>query len=429
MKTKVIGIYIIMLLIVSSIFPLLGLSVKGINSEIFLPPPLSVTMTYRDAIQSRCSVRTFHMNEPVEDDILSTVLWAAYGYRDDGSRTILGIDDYYSSIIYVFREDGTYTYNPFNHSLVLFSEEDLRNTVNANHQAPIQLGLVWNQSVNSDSNYSVIEMGAIGQNIYFITKALGLGTVTAAQTGFDEIGLPDNQVGRIVMPLGYPNEPPILEYHPNLISLLPRLQDSPVNVTTAIKERIEEETYTGELTQQELSQLLWASYGFSYFMDITHASENHVERHRTLPSAICQYPLTMYVVTDSAIFRYFPHILKLNPYSPRPFYSPRWEFPVVSFLLPVRLGDHRAEIAQATEQSDIALAPLMIISVLPASSLFPTHWYWYFEAGASAHNVMLEATILDLHAGIVKPTDLSSIKSILRLNEDSLPLIFVSIGE
>jgi len=77
MKTKVIGIFIIMLLIVSSIFPMPGLSVKGINSEIFLPPPLSVTMTYRDAIQSRCSVRTFHMNEPIEDDILSTVLWAS----------------------------------------------------------------------------------------------------------------------------------------------------------------------------------------------------------------------------------------------------------------------------------------------------------------------------------------------------------------
>ena len=42
---------------------------------------------------------------------------------------------------------------------------------------------------------------------------------------------------------------------------------------------------------------------------------------------------------------------------------------------------------------------------------------------------MLEATILDLHAGIVKPADFSSVKSILRLNEDSLPLIIVPVGE
>ena len=42
---------------------------------------------------------------------------------------------------------------------------------------------------------------------------------------------------------------------------------------------------------------------------------------------------------------------------------------------------------------------------------------------------MLESTLLDLHAGIVKPTDLSSVKSILRLNDDYLPLIIVPVGE
>jgi len=421
------SIIAVILLLSTLIIPSIGSSVVESRDDISLPPPLSVNMTFRDSIQSRCSVRSFN-DESVGDEILSTILWTAYGYRDDGSRTIRGIDDYYSSIIYVFREDGTYTYNPLDHSIVLFSEEDLRNTVNANHQAPIQLGLVWNQSMNSDGNYSVIEMGAIGQNVYFITKALGLGTVTAAQAGFDEIGLPDNQVGRIIMPLGYPDEPPILEYYPNLLSLLPRLQDSPVNLTTAIKERIEEETYTGNITQQELSQLLWASYGYSYLIDITESSTNHVERHRTVPSAVCVYPLDMYIVTESAIFRYVPHILHLNPYSLIPFYTPNWEFPVISFLFPIRFGDHRAEIAQASSQQDIASAPLIIIPVLSTSTSY-SQWYWYFEAGASSHNVMLEATLLDLHAGIEKPDDLSLIQSTLRIRRNSIPLIIIPVGE
>ncbi|GAF95321.1 unnamed protein product [marine sediment metagenome] len=181
------------------------------NSEIPLPPPSSVNMTYRDAIFSRCSVRSFKQMETVGDEELSTILWAAYGYRDDGSRTVPGIDDFYSNVIYVFREEAAYTYNPLNHSLVFFREGDLRRTVNWQHRAPIQLGLVWNKNIYSDENYSSIEIGEIGQNIYFMASALGLGTVTAGLTGFDEIDLPDNQVGRIVMPLGYPQKTPVFE--------------------------------------------------------------------------------------------------------------------------------------------------------------------------------------------------------------------------
>jgi len=389
-------------------------------------------MTYRDAIFSRCSVRTFKATpqmEPVGDEELSTILWAAYGYRGDGSRTVHGIGDHYSTIIYVFREEATYTYNPLNHSLVLFLEGDLRRTVNWQHRAPIQLGLVWDKFLNSDENYSSVEIGEIGQNIYFMASALGLGTVTAGLTGFHEIDLPDNQVGRTVMPLGYPQKPPVFEYNPKLISLLPRLQDSNVNLITVIEERSEKNFFDGEIIRQDLSQLLWASYGFSYLIDITESSTNEVQRHRSVPSAGCVYPLVMYAVTDSGIYRYFPHILNLNPYSDSSYFSTNWKFPVVSFLLPIRLGDFRDEIAQASFQPDIASAPLIIISVLSFPSLYPVTWYWYLEAGASAYNVMLEATTLDLHAGIVKTADLSSVKSILRLNEDSLPLIIVPVGE
>lgn len=422
-------IIVVFVLITSSILPMASLSIKGINSEIFLPPPLSVNMTYRDAISSRCSVRRFKQLETVGDEELSTILWAAYGYRDDGSRTVPGIDDLYSTVIYVFRKEGTYTYNPLNHSLVLFSEEDLRSTVNWQHRAPIQLGLVWDKNINSDENYSSVEIGEIGQNIYFMASALGLGTVTAGLTGFDEIDLPDNELGRIVMPLGYPSKTPVFEYKPKLLSLLPRLQDSTVNLKTVIEERREENSFNGKIIRQELSQLLWASYGFSYLIDKTESSTNEVQRHRTVPSAGCVYPLLMYAVTNFGIFRYIPHILHLNPYSDNPYYSTNWEFPVISFLLPIRLGDYRDEIAQASLQPDIASAPLIIISILPSPSLYPVQWYWYYEAGASAYNVMLEATILDLHAGMVKPDDFSSVKSILRLKEDSLPLIFIPVGK
>jgi nitroreductase len=429
MRKKSPVIIVVLILIATSILTMESLSTKAINSEVPLPPSLSVNMSYRDAIFSRCSVRRFKQMEAVSDEELSTVLWAAYGYRDDGSRTVPGLDGLYSTVIYVFREDGTYTYNPLNHSLVLFSEEDLRDTVNWQHRAPIQLGLVWDKDINSDEDYSSVEIGEIGQNIYFMSSALGLGTVTAGLTGFDEIELPDNELGRIVMPLGYPSKTPVFEYSPKVLSLLPRLQDSTENLKTVIEERREGDSFNGKIVRKEMSQLLWAAYGFSYLIDKTDSITNEVQRHRTVPSASCVYPLVMYAVNSFGIFRYFPHILHLNPYSDNPYYSTNWGFPIVSFLFPVRLGDHRAEIAQACLRPDIASAPLTIVSVLPSPSLFPVQWYWYYEAGASAYNVMLEATILGLNAGIVRPVDFSSVKSILRLRNNSLPLIIIPIGE
>ena len=402
--------------------------IKEKHGEIFLPPPLSVNMTYRDAIMSRCSVRAFK-TDSVGDNELSTILWTAYGRRNDGSRTVYGLDDVYSTVIYVFRQEATYTYDSFNHSLVLFEEGDLRSTVNWQHRAPIQLGLVWDTTKNDDANYSTVEMGEIGQNIYFMACALGLSTVTAGLTGFDDINLPENEVGRIVMPLGYPQTPPVLEYDPNLLSFLPKIQDSYQTLTAVIDDRREDASFSGEITREELSQLVWASYGFSYLLDKTGLQTNEVERHRTVPSAACLYPLAMYVITESGIFKYIPHILHLNPYSDNPFYSTNWELPVVSFLLPIRVGDHRDEIAHASSRPEIESAPVIIISVLPLSSTYPVTWYWYFEAGASAYNVMLESTLWDLHAGLVKPTDYTSLRTILRVSNDALPLMIVPIGQ
>jgi hypothetical protein len=72
--------------------------------------------------------------------------------------------------------------------------------------------------------------------------------------------------------------------------------------------------------------------------------------------------------------------------------------------MPVRSGDYREEIAQASSQPDIASSPLILVSTLQFSSSPNVQWYWYLEAGASAYNVMLESTLLNLHAGMVKPT-------------------------
>ncbi|EMR75284.1 nitroreductase [Thermoplasmatales archaeon SCGC AB-540-F20] len=53
------------------------------SNEYLLPNPTAVDMTLMDAIFQRMSVRGY-TDQNVTDEDLSTVLWAAYGYRDDG---------------------------------------------------------------------------------------------------------------------------------------------------------------------------------------------------------------------------------------------------------------------------------------------------------------------------------------------------------
>ena len=102
----------------------IGLKEIKINEK-FLPPPIDVDMILEESIFRRMSVREFK-DEPVNDEDLSTILWAAFGLRDDGKHTISKINNTYSAIIYVLNEEAAYKYNPINHSLVVYKEGDFR---------------------------------------------------------------------------------------------------------------------------------------------------------------------------------------------------------------------------------------------------------------------------------------------------------------
>ena len=55
--------------------------------------------------------------------------------------------------------------------------------------------------------------------------------------------------------------------------------------------------------------------------------------------------------------------------------------------------------------------------------------FWFYEAGASAHNVMLESTALDLSSRIIFPIDAVLINSILELNENYIPSLLIAVGK
>lgn len=432
MKNKIVAIFSCVLLIT------LIINVDGelILNNFDLPLPLSVDMILEESMFRRMSIREF-TDDPITDQELSTILWAAYGVRIDGKQTVSGINNTHAGIIYVMREDAAYKYDPLNHSLIFYKEGDYRNIVGWQYEAPIQLGLCWNTD-EADANYGSAELGQMGQNIYLMANALELGTVVCGQDppAIESLGLPPNEKGLVIMPLGHP----IHEYNfvnkPLWISLLPKIEKSSISLTTALIKRIESTTIDGELTRKIISHILWSSYGFSNFLDKSNQEKNNLKRHRTVPSAHGYYPLKMYVIRSSGIYQYYPNVLtKIYPV-PVGFLG----LPILTYMLKIKNGDHREELANLFSENFIASAPLSIVSVLDINMTRPKDHddlsgdtlkkFWYYEAGSSVHNVLLEATALELSSNFFPIHNKFNMCSFLGLEKDYFePLFVVTIGE
>jgi nitroreductase len=410
------------------------ISLAGAPGEEPLPPPLVVDMMLEESMFRRMSVREF-TNETISDEELSTILWAACGFQSDGDRTITGINNTYSGIIYVLKEDAAYTYNPMNHSLVFFKDGDWRDIVGWQYKAPIQLGLCYNTD-KADSKFGGAELGQMGQNIQFMANALNLGTVVCGQTppAIEPLGIPDNEEGIIVMPLGHPIYPYNFKNRPFWFSPYPRLRTSSLSLSEALDTQAEATSFNGTLTRSEDGQFLWCTYGFSPYIDRSGQEKNSIKRHRSVPSAHGYYPLRMYAATEKGIYFYQPNLLVQFGNFPIDFLG----MPVITYLAKKISGDHRQEIANASTQPSIASAPLIILTFLDVNKTRPAgaddlsaeqyRRFWYFEAGAAAHNVLLEATAWNLSAAIVLPADIVSLQSILSVNKDSVPLFIIPVG-
>ena len=349
----------------------------------------------------------------------------AYGISDgdgnggsNGRKNIHGIAGAYASKVYVLKEDAVYLYDWLNHSLILHKEGDYRD-VGMYDDAFIKIGIVWDSHTCSNEMIACAEIGEIGQNVYFVANALDLGTVTTAGFLLSRIGFPPAEEPKIVMPIGHPKCSYNFTYKPLFLSNLPAIKNSSMGLSDAICNRNEGCEWKGELTEQEISQILWTSYGFSYYVDNCLSEKNKIVRHRTVPSAHAYYPLKIYVVTQDGVYRYIAGLYR--------YYM--WNLPVLHSLIKIQKGDYRQEIADASSMPSIASAPCIIISVLEKMAPKKWMWMWYYEAGASAYNVLLEATAWNLSANIVLPTDSNTIRSVLRLNQNFLPLFIVPVGK
>jgi len=394
-----------------------------------LPPPLFMNTSIENVIQRRTCIRDFS-NEPVTDEQLSTILWSAYGVRDDGIRTVSPINGSLAVKIYVIKEDAVYWYDPYNHSLVFHKAGDYRGI--GQYWAPVLLGFVWNRDLNKNENIVGAQIGQVGQNIILAAVSLGLGTVPTNDfiTPLMNIDLPLNEAGKLVMPLGHPNKPTVWKYRPLYFSLLPPVRDSSVSLTEVLKNRNLTQVFGNrDLTMKNISQMLWACYGYSHYVDVPNSASLFGQRHRTVPSGHGYYPLCIYAVTSSGIYRY---VHGLKPMDLK-------GLAIVSFLWKIKSGDYREKIAKCSE-SFLKDAPLLIISVLDLEhtkkrglrgddfSSPQIRWVWYYEAGSCAQNVLLDSAAWGLSGNIVEISDQESVRSLLRLNQDFIPLFVTPVG-
>lgn len=159
----------------------------------------------------------------------------------------------------------------------------------------------------------------------------------------------------------------------------------------------------GVLTEEQVSQLVWAAQGIT--------SREH--GLRAVPSAGALYPLELYVVQASGAFHYQPltHALHL--------------------VVARDLRDPLARAAHDQTSVRTAAVDLILVGVIARTRAKyggRAERYVALEAGHAAQDILLEATALGLGAVPVGSFDDDTVREVLALPVGTTPLYIVPVG-
>jgi SagB-type dehydrogenase family enzyme len=172
---------------------------------------------------------------------------------------------------------------------------------------------------------------------------------------------------------------------------------------TIAQRRSEREYLKKELTDDQLSQILWAAQGIS---DTSFG-------FRTAPSAGALYPLNIYIIKKDGVFRYLPDGHK---------------------MVQLATEDKRPSLLRASlGQSSIREAPVSIIitanfAITQAKYGPRAFRYVCMEIGHVAENIHLQAIALGLASVPLGAFWDDVIKSTLEIPENQDPLYIIPIG-
>jgi nitroreductase len=396
-------------------------------------------LSLEQIISRRQSIRSY-TSESISDQQLLELLQIAYGYNN-GHRSIPQIGEDYSLVIFPYNETGCYQYVPETNSLVVHDLTVNKDTVPTHdyfdqtyvQTANVILAVVWNQTKMDNGYFASAEAGCFVQNMYLAAVSNDIGTCCVGSIHSDELGndlnLPSTLVPLLVMPLGYPETPyepgsPNYEY---MSGNLPPVQYSSLTFEDAIDSmQFAHEWAPRDLSLQELSQLLWAAYGYT---NLTNWGADRVY-HKTTPGI--HYELAIYVSNATGVYEYLSEVL--------PDHTPQHS------VMKILDGDVRLEIADACAgQTWAADAPAIFLVAFNSSynggdtgdgmpQSIP-HEFMEVSSGAVVQELFLEASAWNLSANIVSEgfeewngTAAEQLRSILGLPPAVIPLCIVPVG-
>ncbi len=158
------------------------------GSAIALPPPQTTgTVPLMQALRSRRSTREFS-SRPLPLDVLSTLLWSAFGVNrpDSGGRTAPSAHNWQEIEVFAALPDGAYRYDARDHALRAVVAADLRAATGTQDfvaTAPLNLvyvadfGKMGDASAEDRTFYAAADAGFVAQNVYLYCAATGLGCV------------------------------------------------------------------------------------------------------------------------------------------------------------------------------------------------------------------------------------------------------------
>jgi len=170
-----------------------------------------------EALSKRKSSREFAPG-PLPPQLLSNLLWAAYGVnRPDGGRTAPSALDAKEIDLFVALPEGAYRYDAPSHELKLVSALDVRRVTGYQDfvdEAPLDLVFVADHArmrmvpAGQREAFAHTAAGAIAQNVYLFAAGNGLATVIRAWIDREAIanalGLTHDQQVLLSQTVGYP---------------------------------------------------------------------------------------------------------------------------------------------------------------------------------------------------------------------------------
>lgn len=185
---------------------------------------------FKDLINKRHTVRDYR-DTAVKIEDLSYILWAAYGFKKDGGRTVPSAGALYPLNIYVacgnlevkkseIAKRGLYAYEPYKHELVLIKDKDVRTSIARAAlsqmwmaQAPCMIVITCEYSRitfkyrERGIRYAHMEVGNVSQNICLaaFNRGLGCGIVGAFYDSDVKavLGIKDTHEPLLLIPVGY----------------------------------------------------------------------------------------------------------------------------------------------------------------------------------------------------------------------------------